>query len=178
MYHHDKYDDRIEQAHKEHINKYKMAHCIGVAEFMRENAEKYGIEPDVAYTVGLLHDIGYLEGRRGHEATGADIIAATFGENADKSVINAIAYHGTNPYKLRQEDITPLHVLLIDADMSVNARGFRVGHDGRLQDVARRYGTDGIEYETASATVRYVEEYQSKQLSQGQHKHKTDEREM
>ncbi len=171
-------DDRIEQAHKEHINKYKMAHCIGVAEFMRENAEKYGIDPDVAYTVGLLHDIGYLEGRRDHEATGADILTATFGENVDRSVINAIAYHGTNPYKLNQEDITPIHVLLIDADMSVNARGFRVGHEDRLKDIARRYGTDGIEFETASATVRYVEEYQDKQLNRSQHKHKTDEREM
>lgn len=176
MYHRDRADDRIEQAHKEHINRYKMAHCIGVAEFMRENAGKYSIDPDVAYTVGLLHDIGYLEGRRDHEATGADILTATFGENADRSVINAIAYHGTNPYKLNQEDITPLHVLLLDADMSVNARGFRVGHDGRLQDVAHRYGTDGIEYETASATIRYVEEYQSKQL--GQRKYKSNEREM
>ena len=30
-----------EEAHKEHINKYKMAHMIGVAEYMRERAEDY-----------------------------------------------------------------------------------------------------------------------------------------
>ncbi len=151
-----------------------MAHCIGVAEYMRENAEKYGIDPNVAYTVGLLHDIGYLEGRKDHEAVGADILAATFGNDADPAVLNAIAYHGTNPYKLNDKDITPIHVLLIDADMSVNARGFRVGHEGRLDDIARRYGTGGIEYETASATVKYVKEYESKYLN----KNKTNEREM
>ena len=67
-----------EEAHKEHINKYKMAHMIGVAEYMRERASDYNkgyykdpttfcrepvpiqIDPEEAYVVGLLHDIGYI----------------------------------------------------------------------------------------------------------------------
>lgn len=67
-------DKRCEHAHKEHINRFKMAHNIGVAEYMRENAEKYGLPADEMYVMGLLHDIGYIKQHKGHEEYGAELL--------------------------------------------------------------------------------------------------------
>lgn len=163
--HINKYNTAYEEAHKEHINKYKMAHCIGVAEYMRENAPKYGLDADAMYVVGLLHDIGYLNGRRGHEQAGEEILKK-IGINED--TLFAVANHGKNLYEVEAEFQAngganllaqcPELVLMCEADMSINARGYRVGFDKRLEDIANRYGNDGIEYATASATVNFVKE--------------------
>lgn len=154
-----------EEAHKEHINKYKMAHCIGVAEYMRENASKYGLDADAMYVVGLLHDIGYLSGRRGHEQAGEEILKKV---GISDETLYAVANHGKNLYEVEADfqangganllcQRTEL-VLICEADMSVNAQGYRCGFDKRLEDIANRYGSDGIEYATASATVSFVKE--------------------
>lgn len=160
-----------EEAHKEHINKYKMAHCIGVAEYMRENAPKYGLDADTMYVIGLLHDIGYLSGRRGHEQAGEEILRKL---GISDDILFAVASHGKNLYEVESEFQTnggvsllaqcPELILMCEADMSVNAQGYRVGFDKRLEDIADRYGDNGIEYSTASATVRFVRE-QSEKLS-------------
>lgn len=150
------------QAHKEHINRYKMAHCIGVAEYMRENAAKYGLDKDLAYTVGLLHDIGYLKGRENHEHTGATILGQ-LGIMTDR-VTSAVYHHGTSPQKLlgiTYSDIleeNPLLCLLYEADMSVGIDGRRIGFEERLKDFGKRYGSDGIEYQTAKETIDFVKE--------------------
>lgn len=144
-----------------HINRFKMAHMIGVAEYMRERADDYGLSPDVMYTVGLLHDIGYLGGRLGHERYGAAILSAL---NVDDDISFAIAHHGDNPYKFQEEcgndAVTPEFVLLLEADMSVDARGYRSGFDGRLKDIGERYGYDHIAFETAKETIQFIKEYQ------------------
>lgn len=153
----------VEKAHKEHINQYKMSHCIGVAEYMRENAAKYGLDADAMYVVGLLHDIGYLKGRRGHEQAGEEILKKV-GLNDD--ILFAVANHGKNLYEVEAQFQAnggvgllaqyPELVLMCEADMSINAQGFRVGFNKRLEDIAERYGNSGIEYATASATVNFV----------------------
>jgi putative nucleotidyltransferase with HDIG domain len=156
---------QYEEAHKEHINKYKMAHCIGVAEYMRENAPKYGLDADAMYVLGLLHDIGYLSGRRGHEQAGEEILEKI---GLNETTLYAVANHGKNLYEVEAQFQSkggvgllaqrPELVLMCEADMSVNAQGFRVGFDKRLEDIAGRYGDSGIEYATASATVSFVKE--------------------
>lgn len=152
----------VYEAKKEHINKYKLAHMIGVAEYMRERAESYGLNADVMYTVGLLHDIGYLNGRTDHEQYGATILSAI---GIDEDIHFAIAHHGEDAYKVREifgdKKITPEYVLMLEADMSVNARGFRVGFEGRTADIKHRYGEDHIAYETVQDNVRFIKEYQS-----------------
>lgn len=145
-----------------HINRFKMAHMVGVAEYMRERATDYGLlYPDMMYIVGLLHDIGYLGGREGHEEYGAEILT-TLGVDSD--IVFVIAHHGDNPYKFQEEygsdAVTPEYVLLLEADMSVDARGFRVGFNGRLKDISERYGYDHIAFETAKETIRFIKEYQ------------------
>lgn len=151
---------KYEEAHKEHINKYKMAHMIGVAEYMRERAKAYDIDPDLAYTVGLLHDIGYLEGRSNHEEA-SRVILENMGVT-DRTVLDAVAWHGTDPNKIIEqygEDyISPLLVLTYEADLSVDARGFRVGFDNRLADIDTRL-KDTPYYDTAVKTVKNTQAF-------------------
>lgn len=153
----------IQQAHKEHINKYKMAHCIGVAECMRENANKYGLDPDVMYVVGLLHDVGYLEGRKDHELTGAYILKKM---GVKDEYIYAIENHEQDLSKLNEEiraetgkDLMEVHpelVALVEADMSVNAKGYRIGLDRRLAEIEARHAKEGNLDDRAKNTVDYL----------------------
>lgn len=154
-------EKQYETAHNEHINRFKMAHMIGVAEYMRERAKDYGVDPDVMYALGLLHDIGYLEGHQDHETVGCYIMDSL---GMDDKYLFAVLHHGENPYEVAEtfgkDVISPEFVLLLEADMSVDARGYRVGFDGRLEDIERRYGGDHAAYETAKANIRFIKEYQ------------------
>ena len=176
-----------EEAHKEHINKYKMAHMIGVAEYMRERASDYNkgyykdpttfcrepvpiqIDPEEAYVVGLLHDIGYIYERKDHEAKGADLLLKM---GMNHNLAYAIQEHGTNPYEILEERkgralgmdaISPILALLYEADMSVNAQGYRVGFDKRAEDILTRL--EGTEFyddakKNVTDTIRFVKEWQ------------------
>ena len=150
-----------EAAHKEHINKYKMAHMIGVSEYMRERAADYGLNPDIMYTIGLLHDIGYVNARADHERYGAEMLSAI---GVDEHITFAIAHHGENLYDVEKnygkDAITSGFILVMEADMSVDVRGYRVGFDGRLADIIRRYGEDHIAVATVKDNIRYIKEYQ------------------
>ena len=151
----------FEKASNEHINRYKMAHMIGVAEYMRERAVDYQLDPDKMYVVGLLHDIGYLQGRQEHEAYGSFLLSSII---TDENLLCAIANHGRNLKAIEsvygKEVITSEFALLMEADASVDARGFRVGFSGRLKDVANRYGKDHPAYLNMKDNIDYIKEYQ------------------
>lgn len=146
----------------------KVSHSKTVAEFMLNNAERYGVDPAKAYIVGLLHDIGYIAGRRGHEEKGAEMLC---GLGMDEDVVNAVRFHGTKPKEMEkmikgtraENDTMKLITLLYEADMSVDVKGRNIGMKGRLNDIRARYG-DGIEYETARAEVDFVKEFGKKKI--------------
>lgn len=150
-----------ERPHIEHINENKMAHMVGVAEWMRERAEDYGLNGSVMYAIGLLHDIGYIEGRVGHEQRGAEILSAI---GIDEDIRFAIAHHGENPYKVQEEygkdAITPEFVLMLEADWSIDAKGYRVGFDKRIEDLKQRYG-DNFRPDDVMDTIQFIKEYQT-----------------
>lgn len=152
-----------EAAHNEHINRYKMAHMIGVAEYMRERAEAYDLDGDVMYAVGLLHDIGYIGGRMGHEEYGEFLLSKI---GIDEDIAFAVQHHGENLHEIKEaygeSCITPEFVLLMEADASVDARGYRVGFSGRLNDIADRYGKEHIAYKTVSDNIAFIKDYQFK----------------
>ncbi len=147
------------EAQKEHINKHKIAHMIGVAEYMRNNAPKYNLHPEAMYTLGLLHDIGYLYGRQQHESLGAEMLICNVGINDE--IYFAIKQHGrcVNDINTEFEDIYTYHkelFLLLEADMSIDANGHYVGFNGRLNDIANRYGIEHPAYETALQNIKYI----------------------
>jgi hypothetical protein len=126
---------------------------------MAENAYKYGLDSGEMFVLGLLHDIGYLNGREGHEMSGYALLD---GMGLNKRFTNAILLHGSNPHTLT--DVSPELRLLYEADMSIDKDGKLVGFKGRLKDIKERYGADSIAYKTASDTVDYLKEQNDKDL--------------
>ena len=144
---------------KEHISAKKIAHMVGVAAYMRDRADDYGVDGNVAYTAGLLHDIGYLEGRLGHEEIGAEILEAC---GMHGEIVFVVANHATELKAIPENQISPMLVLMVEADLSVDARGFRVGFDSRLKDIERRYGVDKTgDVQSVLSNIEYIKAYQA-----------------
>lgn len=128
----------------------KIKHCEEVARFMYEYAAYFGVHPDIAYFTGLNHDIGYLNGRVGHEQSGKELFNRM---GVDNEISYAIAMHGKRPSEV--DEHKPLLDLLWCADMSIDKNGQRIGFIGRLQDIEDRYGSDSVAYKTAKETSEY-----------------------
>ncbi len=128
----------------------KNKHNKAVAEIMYENAEALGVDKEVAYAVGLLHDIGYIVNKTKHGELGADIVKR-LGVKGDS--VDAIRYHGTDPFEMlnkkKHKYISPMLCLLWFADQSVDSSGNKVGFDKRLYDIKDRYGEKSNEYKTS-----------------------------
>lgn len=128
----------------------KLKHIRAVAEVMYDNADaltELHIDKEVAYTVGLLHDIGYIRGKENHSKNGADIVDK-LGMNymVGQDNVNAINYHGTDGYTMivngNLKHISPMLLLLQYADLSVDKEGNKVGFEKRLADIQKRYDKD------------------------------------
>ena len=144
--------------HDTTITEDKMAHCKAVAEHMKKVARIQGkddLTADIYYVVGLLHDIGYLRGRKEHEINGAVILKAM---GMKDEYVQAILNHGTNPYTLKINEQTDILIALQDADMSVDKYGRDAGFKKRLEDIKLRYGADSEAYDTATKTVQFLRE--------------------
>lgn len=144
--------------HDTTISEDKMAHCKAVAEHMKKVAKIQGkddLTADIYYVVGLLHDIGYLRGRKEHEINGAVILKAM---GMKDEYVQAILNHGTNPYTLKTNEQTDILIALQDADMSVDKYGRDAGFKKRLEDIKLRYGADSEAYDTATKTVQFLKE--------------------
>lgn len=141
----------------------KNRHMKSVAEVMYENAGALGINPEEAYVVGLLHDVGYIaverDSKESHGQKGAEILER-MGLKGD--ALDAVRYHGTNCYQLIEngglKNVSPMLVLTQYADMSVNHKGEKVGFEGRLKDIGKRYGRDSVAYINAKSTVNFLNE--------------------
>lgn len=162
---HKEYRPENARPSKEHISAKKIAHMVGVAAYMRDRADDYGVDGNVAYTAGLLHDIGYLEGQLGHEEIGAEILEAC---GMRGEIVFAVANHATKLSNIPEDQISPILVLMVEADLSVDARGFRVGFEDRLKDIAKRHGVNTMGnvnnepiYQNVLSNVEYIKAYQA-----------------
>lgn len=129
----------------------------GVAEYMSGHAEGYGLDPDRMYVLGLLHDIGYIGGKSGHEERGSDLL---FRLNYDDTTI--ISWHRTTPqeymksFMISDDEIPPELVLLWEADMMVDMSGEDVGFNRRLNGIAGHYGKNSEPYRICSETINWL----------------------
>ena len=138
------------------ISNDRLLHMIGVAEYMYENAARYGINEEIAYLIGLLHDIGYISGSKdSHEKYGAELL--------QKLGINHIMYdvilnHGKTPKEfLEQYSTIPyIMVLMWEADLKVDLTGKNVGYTKRLEDIANRHGYDSKPYKICKETIDWL----------------------
>lgn len=142
------------------ISEDRIKHMHGVAEYMYRNANKYGLNPEEMYILGLLHDIGYLRGKLDHEVNGAKVSM-----KSDYKYSSLISWHGTTPLdymRLRDcsiEDIPKELILLWEADLSVNSLGYEVSFNERLKDIGLRYGFDSIQYRLAKEKITWLMDY-------------------
>ena len=133
----------------------KVNHMRGVAEYMFVNADKYGLDPDKMYTLGLLHDIGYIHNKDGHAGYGAELLNSLGFIYGD-----IVSWHGTSPkaYMMLNEtqEIPKELILLWEADLSVSPKGEYIGFDARLKDIGHRYGYNSKQYNIAKETVEWL----------------------
>ena len=133
----------------------------GVAEWMYNHAEEYGIgNKEEMYLLGYIHDIGYIQGKENHEANGAFLLGK------DTYYGRLVRWHGSTPqeyidyYKqlcpTMGVDIPKELILLWTADMTINSEGRNVGFWERLEDIEDRYGKDSEPYRICSETIEWL----------------------
>lgn len=115
----------------------KQKHIVAVAEYMYRNSHKYGLVPEEMYVLGLLHDIGYLNGNVGHAAYGGALM-----EGQNYKYHKEIQYHGKDQDEYESEALW----LLNEADLMIDSNGCLVGTKKRLEDIKLRYGEDSKNY--------------------------------
>lgn len=134
----------------------RMRHMQKVAEYMLENADKYNLDKDEMYTLGLLHDIGYLFGAENHEINGENLL-----KKENYKYANIVGLHGLTPNEFLikfGKDIPIELILLWEADMSININGENVGFDKRLEDIKSRHGENSRAYITSKERVEWLKE--------------------
>lgn len=148
------------------IEKNRMLHSIGVVQYMYDNAETYGLNPDYMFLLGLLHDIGYIRGcKEGHELYGS-ILFDNFVHTYSKEnliefktqISDFIKEHATLPsdYLETNKNIPRELFLLWKADMSVDGEGNLVSFDERLQKLAIKYGKDSSAYRKCEELIEWL----------------------
>lgn len=133
------------------ITRERIAHMHGVAEYMYRHAPKYNLNPDDMYLLGLLHDIGYLYGKDGHEQRGAELLYDNY---YSLKYVMVVEMHGTILSEIEHPSNELL--LLVEADMHVDMSGENVGYEKRLEGVAARHGIDSQAYLICKENVHFL----------------------
>lgn len=100
---------------------------------MRRLAPGLGLDADDMAMLGWLHDFGYMLGDPDMHAATLGRLLASYGY----PYAGSVARHG-DPELIDWDN--PIDVLLNGADMRVAGDGRLVSFDGRLADVAERWG--------------------------------------
>ena len=141
------------------IKNNKIAHMHGVAEFMYRNASLFDLDKEQMYVIGLLHDIGCVNGKDRHEDYGFNLLK---GLDLPENKVRCISWHGNTPETYKNmfdcsgDEIPKDLVLLWMADMSVDSEGNEVGFEKRLEDVERRYGSASQAFVTCNSVVCWL----------------------
>lgn len=126
------------------LSENKIKHCKGVAEYMYNNAEKYGLDKEEMYLLGLVHDIGYLFAREKHGMNGSELL-----KSMGYKYYQEVKYHGrwTDDYNSAALN------LLRKADLSIDYLGRPINPLNRMDDVRKRYGEDSFQFKNVKKIV-------------------------
>lgn len=157
----------------------RIRHMHGVAELMREYAGVFKcrtLDRDGCYLLGLLHDIGYMHTKEGHEAAGSAFIGRYLKDGSDNMIAHCIRWHGAAPSEYTEtnhctdSDIPPELILLWWADLLVESEGPHageaVGYPKRLAGIIERYGEESHPFRSARETMLWLSDYMSKILEE------------
>lgn len=135
------------------ISDERIAHMHGVAEYMYRHASDdfYRLDKDQAYMVGLLHDIGYIEGKSHHESFGGILLMKMGFKDCQ-----IIAEHGK---QLDQDSINNKKLLLlVEADMHVSSASKKeITYEEKLKELAAEHGKDSKAYALCEKNIRFLQ---------------------
>ena len=124
-------------------------HTVAVASLMRSKALELGLDPVIAESLGLLHDIGYCNDYVDtgfHPLDGFNALKFNYPYFASQ-MLN----HTSTPEEAAARGIQlpavwedSYSLLLTWADCRIDAKGRFVGFEGRLADILNRYGAGSV----------------------------------
>lgn len=129
----------------------RMKHSLAVAKKMKELAlaypEKYSVNPDEAFILGMIHDIGYEFSReqKNHANSGGNIL-----KTQNYKYWREVYYHGIP----QTEYDSPMLRLLNYVDMITGPTGEYVTIQERIEDIANRYGKGSLQEQEAVKLVK------------------------
>ena len=141
----------------------------GVAELMYKYYKAFGCETltrEECYFLGLVHDIGYMNGKTDHELNGGLLLAGICEFKNQSLFARYVAYHGDTPREYMErrmcseDDIPRELILLWWADMMVESCGENagevVGFKRRLASLRERYGENSRPYQICKQTMEWL----------------------
>ena len=159
---------------KKNIPRERILHMHGVAELMYQYYDKFHcnyLSKEEIYILGLNHDIGYLNGKTGHESYGATLFARLCEFGLQNTFAQCILHHGDTPQEYMKshmcsaEDIPNELILLWWADMCVESSGKKageiVGFQKRLDSMKTNYGEASTPYQICKKTIDWLITYMS-----------------
>ena len=170
-------DNKFEEAIMEHkpeltetrISADRIKHMHGVAELMYKYYDAFDckyLSREECYVLGLLHDIGYIDGKENHEHRGCEILERYLSFGYGSVLVKCIDAHGCTPneyksiYGVADDEIMGELILLWWADMLVESSGEKagevVGFQGRLNGLEERYGSDSLPYRICKETIDWL----------------------
>lgn len=130
------------------LSEYKLMHCKGVADYMYKNAIGDISYKEQMYTLGLLHDIGYIKGKaEGHAKAGGEILNL-----CHYTYWKEVYWHGSIDTNYSSKELD----LLNEADLQIDYMGNLIGFDARLEDIKVRYGSESKQYKNALLLTKYL----------------------
>ena len=140
-----------------YISAQRLRHELRVANKMRAFAEEhpdvFDATPDELFQLGYVHDCGKGYTSVEHARVGGEIL-----KEEGFRFWKEVSHHGNPETSYHSPELD----LLNWADMTVTADGRDVSLQGRLEDIALRYGKDSKPWRDAVKIAERIEAWQSK----------------
>lgn len=124
----------------------RIKHSLSVAKKMKsivsENPDRYVISPEDAFTIGILHDIGYefVENQKDHAHKGGLLL-----KSQGYKYWKEIYYHGEPQQGFDSKELW----LLNYADMTTSPTGEYMTIQQRIEDISNRYWETSVQKQDA-----------------------------
>ena len=138
-----------------YISAQRLRHELRVANKMRAFVEAhpdaFDATPDEMFQLGYVHDCGKGFTRVEHARVGGEML-----KEEGFRFWKEVSHHGDSETSYHSPELD----LLNWADMTVTADGKDVSLQGRLDDIARRYGKDSKPWRNAAKMASRIEAWQ------------------
>ena len=134
-------------------------HTLGVANYMKENASSFGLDPEDMWVLGYLHDISnHMEASSKCDENSVILHKLGF------RLAQYTSWCHESPIKYCKNFIVELPptklILLWKAMYSVNSEGEVVGYDELLKELKLKLGVLNVRYMVAAETVDWLKKYE------------------